>query len=34
MLFFGDEAAIKIYNNTTLLDFLKKIEDMTTIPSN
>ena len=34
MLFFGDEALIRVYNNLTLVDFLKKIEDITTIPAN
>lgn len=34
MLFFGDEALIRLYNNTTLEDFLKRIEEMTTIPVN
>ena len=33
MLFFGDEAPIKVYNNLTLVDFLKKIEEITTIPA-
>lgn len=33
MLFFGDEALIRVYNNMTLVDFMRKIEEMTTIPS-